>query len=154
MKPNKSVTGLDANILVLIIYLVCIVLGFIQTPCYIVWIFPITFYFLEKGNQYLQLYMLQGFILFAFNAVITGIFAAIRWGVSLIYFSPLRDMYPIPYGVYALDGVIVTINALVAVVALICIIKAWKYEYYKIPVVYPLAQKLNAFIQDKLNNKQ
>lgn len=92
----------------------------------------------------MQFYMLQGAVLFALNALITGILNGVKWGVDIMYFG-LYPEYSFPYyGSFALVGAMITLNAICAILAVIGIIKAYKYEYFRIPLIYLISQKLNA----------
>ena len=143
--PHKSSIGLDANIVMLIAYLGGSLLGFIPIVRYVAFAVPIVLFFVEKASPYVKFHAAQAIVLQLVGAVfsiIFGILSAIlsSCAASLDYSSALGIL-----AVIAIVGVISWIISIVLLVfEIICLVKSWKYECYKLPLFGGLAEKLAA----------
>ena len=125
----KSSTGLDENLAALLSY----VLG---------WISGLVFFLIEKDSRLVRFHAMQSLLLNVAGAIL-GI---ALWIVSLISFLILSQISGIlsflVSAVVGLVAVVIGIGLLVGVI--ICLIKAYQGQYFKLPVVGNMAEKFSA----------
>ena len=142
--PHKSSLNLDANIVMLIAYLGGSLLGFIPILCYVSFAVPIVLFFIEKASPYVKFHAAQAITLQIFSAVVSIVFSILSSILTGCVNMSLSASL-VFVGLIGILGVISTIVSLVILVfEIICLVKSWKYECYKLPVFGGLAEKLAA----------
>lgn len=147
--PHKSSTGMDANIWVVLIYVITLILGWVNWICYVAWVFPLVFLLTEKQSEFVKFHAIQAMALYIVNAAVCILFSVLA---AIVATSALFN----PFGALGMVGGIVTISVIwtilriiVMVGAILALIKAFQYEEYRIPVIGPLADKLREMIVKK-----
>ena len=144
--PHKSSLGLDANLVMLIAYLGGSLLAFIPIVKYVAFAVPIVIFFIEKSSPYVKFHSAQAIVLQVFNwivSIISGILVGVFQGV--LYSSSDLGAITVASVLVMIFGLITTIVSIVILVfEIICLVKSWKYECYKLPVFGDLAEKLAA----------
>ena len=162
MKDNKSsISGIDANIIVLIGYLGGLFLTWIININYFAWILPLIIYIIEKKSEFVKDQMAQATILYILVSIITLIF-------NLIWIIMFPTSYNIGLNLNNFSGstlvvstmniLSVTITILITLVVIITSMKIWYYENYKMPVigffVPSFRNLLDKIISNKKNNNE
>ena len=162
MKDNKSsISGIDANIIVLIGYLGGLFLTWIININYFAWILPLIIYIIEKKSEFVKDQMAQATILYILVSIITLIF-------NLIWIIMFPTSYNIGLNLNNFSGstlvvstmniLSVTITILITLVVVITSMKTWYYENYKMPIigffVPSFRNLLDKIISNKKNNNE
>jgi uncharacterized membrane protein len=129
VQTTKSSTGLEANIAALLAY----VLG---------WIGGLVFFLIEKESRFVKFHAMQSillnvgaFILFIALWVLTVflmVIGSFAGDVAMSLFGILGTLIWVVFGVG------------VAIAAILCLIKAFQGQYFKLPVIGNLAEKFSA----------
>ena len=127
--PAKSSTGLDENLAALLSYIVG-------------WISGLVFFLIEKDSRLVRFHAMQSILL---NVVAGGLgigiwILAIFTGFVVSYISGILSF--VLSLVLGLVGFVLGIGILVGVV--ICLIKAYQGQYFKLPVIGNMAEKFSA----------
>jgi uncharacterized membrane protein len=126
--PAKSSTGLDENVAALLSYVVG-------------WISGLVFFLIEKDSRLVRFHAMQS-ILLNVAALVLGVAFAILAGIStgvIAYFSA-----GLGFLVWILMVLVGSVIGLILVIAaIICIVKAYQGQYFKLPVVGNFAEKFS-----------
>lgn len=129
VQTNKSSTGLDENIAALLSY----IFG---------WLSGLIFFLIEKDSRLVRFHAMQSLLLNISLAVI----AVVLWVVWLIMFfigGMIGDLVGTLFGLIGtLLWVVFWIGILVAWI--ICLVKAFQGQYFKLPVIGNFAEKFSA----------
>ena len=127
--PAKSSTGLDENLAALLSYIVG-------------WISGLVFFLIEKDSLLVRFHAMQSILLNVVAAVLgIGIWILAAFtGLVVSYFSGILGF--LLSLLLGLVGFVVGIGILVGVV--ICLIKAYQGQYFKLPVIGNMAEKFSA----------
>jgi len=127
--PAKSSTGLDENLAALLSYIVG-------------WISGLVFFLIEKDSRLVRFHAMQSILLNVVAAVLgIGIWILAAFtGLVVSYFSGILGF--LLSLLLGLVGFVVGIGILVGVV--ICLIKAYQGQYFKLPVIGNMAEKFSA----------
>ena len=127
--PAKSSTGLDENLAALLSYIVG-------------WISGLVFFLIEKDSRLVRFHAMQSILLNVVAAVLgIGIWILATFtGFVVSYISGILSF--VLSLVLGLVGFVVGIGILVGVV--ICLIKAYQGQYFKLPVIGNMAEKFSA----------
>ena len=127
--PAKSSTGLDENLAALLSYVVG-------------WISGLVFFLIEKDSRLVRFHAMQSILLNVVAAVLgIGIWILAAFtGLVVSYFSGILGF--LLSLLLGLVGFVVGIGILVGVV--ICLIKAYQGQYFKLPVIGNMAEKFSA----------
>ena len=126
--PAKSSTGLDENLAALLSYVVG-------------WISGLVFFLIEKDSRLVRFHAMQS-ILLNVVALVLGVgiwILAIFTGFFVSYVSGILSF--LLSLLLGLVGFVVGIGILVGVV--ICLIKAYQGQYFKLPVIGNMAEKFS-----------
>lgn len=129
--PHKSSLGLDANLTVLLLFLLPAILGFIPVVQFVAFLVPIVLYFIEKESLLVKFYALQYIFLMVASAILCVV-------MILLMFIPVIRVVAII--------IMAVIGVIMLVFWVICLINGWKWTVYEIPIVGAYAAKytLNA----------
>ena len=158
MKDNKSsISGIDANIIVLIGYLGGLFLTWIININYFAWILPLIIYIIEKKSEFVKDQMAQATILYILVSIITLIF-------NLIWIIMFPTSYNIGLNLNNFSGstlvvstmniLSVTITILITLVVVITSMKTWYYENYKMPVIGFFIPSFRNLLEKIISNKK
>jgi uncharacterized membrane protein len=127
--PAKSSTGLDENLAALLTY----VAG---------WITGLIFFLIEKDSRLVRFHAMQSILLNA-AALVLGfgiwILSLVSWLIVAQVSSLLSFLFSLVLG---LLGFVVGIGLLIGVI--MCLIKAYQGQYFKLPVIGNFAEKFSA----------
>ncbi|MGI6152687.1 MAG: hypothetical protein ACOYJB_02470 [Christensenellaceae bacterium] len=146
--PHKSSIGkIDANVFVLVLFILTLTLSFIPGVRYVCWLLPLAAYFLEKDSGFIQLYAMQMVALYAVYAIIVIVLDAVRFSLQTARLSGgiTMDIMKIAasYAGEVFVGIVGAVTGVVfVIIAIFTMVKAYRYEAYEIPVFGKLAAKL------------
>ncbi len=155
--PHKSSLGLDANILVLIIYILAA--GFVWIPFagYAAVLFPLVLFFIEKESKFVKFAAVQSIIISAAMTVIAIIrdilYRIVTPSANDIWDLSLDDIMSIGNSGRTVSMNIVfwlftIINLLVVAGTVYIIIMGFNYKQVEVPILGPIAHKFS----DKLDS--
>lgn len=162
MKNDKSsLSGIDANVIVLIGYLGGLFLSWIISIGYFAWLLPLIIYIIEKKSEFVKEQMAQATVLYITTSIITLIF-------NLIWIIMFPESYNIGLNLNNFSGstlvvstmniLSVTITVLITLIVIITSMKTWYYENYRIPIigffVPGFRNLLDKIISNKKNNNK
>lgn len=158
MKDNKSsISGIDANIIVLIGYSGGLFLTWIININYFAWILPLVIYIIEKKSEFVKDQMAQATILYILVSIITLIF-------NLIWIIMFPTSYNVGLNLNNFSGstlvvstmniLSVTITILITLVVVIASMKIWYYENYKMPVIGFFVPSFRNLLDKIISNKK
>ena len=126
---GKSSTGLDENIAALLSY----VFG---------WVSGLIFFLIEKDSRLVRFHAMQSLLLNA-AAIVVGIVLWVAWVVIAIILSQVSDVMASLFSVVlGLVMFVFYIGILIAVI--LCLIKAYQKQYFKLPVIGSFAEKFSS----------
>ena len=126
---SKSSTGLDENIAALLSYVVG-------------WVSGLIFFLIEKDSRLVRFHAMQSILLNA-AAIVIGIVLWVAWVVIAIIMSQISDVLASLISVVlGLVLFVFWIGILIAVV--MCLIKAYQKQYFKLPVLGNFAEKFSS----------
>ena len=128
-QPAKSSTGLDENVAALLSYIMT-------------WITGLVFFFIEKSSRLVRFHAMQAILLGASWFVIF-IVLWVGWIILAIVFSQVSEV---------LAGLVSLVMGLLFFVLgigvfigwVMCMIKAFQGQYFKLPVIGTFAEKFSA----------
>ena len=124
----KSSTGLDENIAALLSYIAG-------------WVSGLIFFLIEKDSRLVRFHAMQSILLNAV-ALVVGFVLWIIWAFGTIIFSSISDVLGSLVGlVLGLLLFVFWIGMLIALV--MCLIKAFQNQYFKLPVIGNFAEKFS-----------
>jgi len=127
--PAKSSTGLDENIAALLSY----VLG---------WLSGLIFFLMEKDSRLVRFHAMQS-ILLSVAAIVIGIVFWTIAGVSSLVLSYISGLLSfLLWIVMMLVGGVIGLGIVIG--AIICLVKAYQGQYFKLPVIGNFAEKFSA----------
>ena len=126
VQTAKSSTGLDENVAALLAYIAT-------------WVSGLVFFLIEKDSRFVRFHAMQAILLGA-SATILGIVLWILWFFGLIIGAMISDVLAgLVSVVLGLLMFVFSIGVLIAIV--MCLIKAYQMQYFKLPVIGNLAEK-------------
>jgi uncharacterized membrane protein len=129
VQTTKSSTGLDENIAALLSY----IFG---------WVSGLIFFLIEKDSRLVRFHAMQSILLNAV-AIVVGIGLWITWVVIAIVFSQISDVLGSLVGI--IFGLLIFVFWLLILIAVVmCLIKAYQKQYFKLPVLGNFAEKFSA----------
>ena len=129
VQTAKSSTGLDENVAALLSY----VFG---------WVSGLIFFLIEKESRLVRFHAMQSLLISAAAAII-GIALWMLSIVSFLVLSQISGLLSFLVSiVVGLVAFVLGIGLLVAVI--ICLIKAYQGQYFKLPIVGNMAEKFSA----------
>jgi uncharacterized membrane protein len=129
VQTTKSSTGLDENIAALLSY----VFG---------WVSGLIFFLIEKDSRLVRFHAMQS-ILLNVAALILGVALWIAWAVLAIIFSQVSEVLA---GVISMVlGLLIFVFYIAILIAVVlCLVKAYQKQYFKLPVIGSFAEKFSA----------
>lgn len=128
VQTAKSSTGLDENVAALLAYIAT-------------WVSGLVFFLIEKDSRFVRFHAMQAILLGA-SATIIGIVLWIVWFFGLIIGAAVSDVLAgLISVVLGLLLFVFSIGVLIAIV--MCLIKAYQMQYFKLPVIGNYAEKFS-----------
>ena len=128
VQTAKSSTGLDENVAALLAYVAT-------------WVSGLVFFLIEKDSRFVRFHAMQAILLGA-SAAIIGIVLWIVWFLGLIISAAISDVLAgLVSIVLGLLFFVFSIGMLIAFV--MCLIKAYQMQYFKLPVIGNFAEKFS-----------
>jgi len=129
VQAGKSSTGLDENIAALLSY----VFG---------WVSGLIFFLIEKDSRLVRFHAMQSLL---FN-VLAAVIAIALWIVLFVVFLIVSQVSGALATVLSLVSVLVWLVLGVAILAgwVLCLVKAFQGQYFKLPVIGNFAEKFSA----------
>ena len=126
--PAKSSTGLDENIAALLSY----VFG---------WLSGLIFFLIEKDSRLVRFHAMQSLL---FN-VLVGIIATVLWVILFVFFLIASQVSGVMTTLLTLVSTLIWIVLLIAILVgwVMCLIKAYGSQYFKLPVIGNFAEKFS-----------
>ena len=126
--PAKSSTGLDENIAAPLSYIFHFISGLV-------------FFFIEKDSRLVRFHAMQSILLGAV-AFIGGIVLWVLWVVVTLILSQIADVLGTLAGLVL--GLLIGVFYLAIVIGwVMCLIKAYQSQYFKLPVLGNFAEKFS-----------
>ena len=127
--PAKSSTGLDENIAALLSY----VFG---------WLSGLIFFLIEKDSRLVRFHAMQSLL---FN-VLFGVLAIALWVVLAVGFLIASQISGALTALLSLVSILVWVVLFIAIVIgwVLCLVKAFQGQYFKLPVIGNFAEKFSA----------
>ena len=128
VQTAKSSTGLDENVAALLAYIAT-------------WVSGLVFFLIEKDSRFVKFHAMQAILLGA-SATIIGIVLWFVWFFGLIISASISEVLGgLVSIVLGLLLFVFSIGVLIAIV--MCLIKAYQKEYFKLPVIGNFAEKFS-----------
>jgi uncharacterized membrane protein len=128
-QAGKSSTGLDENIAALLSY----IFG---------WVSGLIFFLIEKDSRLVRFHAMQSLL---FN-VLAGVVAVVLWIVLFVVFMIVSQISGALATVLSLLSLLVWGVFVLALLAgfILCLVKAFQGQYFKLPVIGNFAEKFSA----------
>jgi uncharacterized membrane protein len=129
VQAGKSSTGLDENIAALLSY----IFG---------WVSGLIFFLIEKDSRLVRFHAMQSLL---FN-VLAGVVAVVLWIVLFVVFMIVSQISGALATVLSLLSLLVWGVFVLALLAgfILCLVKAFQGQYFKLPVIGNFAEKFSA----------
>jgi uncharacterized membrane protein len=126
---TKSSTGLDENIAALLSY----VFG---------WLSGLIFFLIEKDSRLVRFHAMQSLL---FN-VLVGIVCFVLWVVLFILFLVVSQISGLMSTLLSIVATLIWVVLLIAILVawVMCLVKAFQAQYFKLPFIGNLAEKFSA----------
>src|SRR5688500_9821878 len=127
-QAGKSSTGMDENVAALLSYI-------------FTWVSGLVFFLIEKDSRFVRFHAMQAILLGA-SAAVLGIVLWIAWVVLAIILAMVSEVLA------SLVGLVVGLLIFVFYIAILvgwvlCLIKAYQKQYFKLPVLGNFAEKFS-----------
>jgi uncharacterized membrane protein len=124
----KSSTGLDENLAALLSYIAT-------------WLSGLVFFLMEKDSRLVRFHAMQAILLGA-AATVGGIVLWVLWVVVTLILAQIADVLGTLVGLVL--GLVIGVYYLAILVAwVLCLIKSYQGQYYKLPVLGNFAEKFS-----------
>lgn len=129
VQTTKSSTGLDENIAALLSY----IFG---------WVSGLIFFLMEKDSRLVRFHAMQSIL---FN-VLFGVLAFVLWIVLFVLFLILAQVSDALTTIVGLLSMLLWLLLLVGVLVgwILCLVKAYQGQYFKLPIIGNFAEKFSA----------
>lgn len=125
----KSSTGLDENVAALLTYIAT-------------WVSGLVFFLIEKNSRLVRFHAMQAILLGA-TAIVGAIVLWVLWAVVTVVLAQIADILGTLSGL--IIGLVIFVFYLAVLVAwVMCLIKAYQGQFYKLPVLGNFAEKFSA----------
>jgi uncharacterized membrane protein len=123
-EKHKSSLGLDANIVVLIVWLGGSVISTFKNVSFLAIAVPIVIYFIEKDSKLVRAHALQAIGLFLASLIASIVFILIPLLWLFFWIIPLFDF----------------------IVSILAIIKGYNWEEYEVPLIQPVVRGIEKIL--------
>jgi uncharacterized membrane protein len=128
VQTAKSSTGLDENVAALLSYIAG-------------WVSGLVFFLIEKDSRLVRFHAMQSILLNAV-ALVVGVVLWIIWAFGTLIFASISDVLGSLVGLVL--GLLIFVFWIGMLIALVmCLIKAFQKQYFKLPVIGNFAEKFS-----------
>ena len=128
VQTAKSSTGLDENIAALLSYVAT-------------WVSGLIFFLIEKESRLVRFHAMQSILLSA-AAMVIGVVLWFLWFFGWVIFASISDVLGMLVGLVL--GLLLFVFSVGVVIAFVmCLIKAYQKQYFKLPVIGNFAEKFS-----------
>jgi uncharacterized membrane protein len=128
VQTAKSSTGLDENVAALLSYI-------------FTWVTGLIFYLIEKDSRFVRFHAMQAILLGA-STFVFGIVIYIAWAILLIIVVQISDVLAMLINLVL--GLVLVVFYLAFLIGwVMCLIKAFQKQYFKLPVLGNFAEKFS-----------
>jgi uncharacterized membrane protein len=125
---GKSSTGMDENVAALLAYI-------------FTWVSGLVFFLIEKESRFVRFHAMQAILLGA-GAAVLGIVLWIAWVVLALVMAMVSEVLASLVGLVV--GLLIFVFYIAILVAwVMCLIKAYQKQYFKLPVIGNFAEKFS-----------
>ena len=128
VQAGKSSTGLDENVAALLAYLFN-------------WVSGLIFFLIEKDSRLVRFHAMQS-ILLTGSAIVVGVVLYVAWIVITIALAMMSDVLA-SLGGLVIGLLIFAFWVCVLIAFILCMIKAYQKQYFKLPVIGNFAEKFS-----------
>ena len=128
VQAGKSSTGLDENVAALLAYLFN-------------WVSGLIFFLIEKESRLVRFHAMQS-ILLTGSAIVVGVVLYVAWIVITIALAMMSDVLA-SLGGLVIGLLIFAFWVCVLIAFILCMIKAYQKQYFKLPVIGNFAEKFS-----------
>ncbi|HEV8430842.1 MAG TPA: DUF4870 domain-containing protein [Pyrinomonadaceae bacterium] len=126
--PAKSSTGLDENLAALLSYIAT-------------WVSGLVFFLIEKDSRLVRFHAMQAILLGA-AATVGAIVLWILWAIVTVILAQIADILGTLAGL--IIGLVIFVFYLAVLVGwVLCLIKSYQGQFYKLPVLGNFAEKFS-----------
>lgn len=157
MKKNNlssSIGDINGNVVILIAYIGGYILSMVPYISYFCWVLPFILYLMERKNKLVREHSIQAVCLYIFSILIS---LMIQFIAVLIVFGGLQNLQNgwgvAVSGIFILRFISQAISVAILIFVIIACAKGWHYEFYSIPIIGKISQKLGNFI-DRMTNRK
>ncbi|MCL2741207.1 MAG: hypothetical protein FWE70_03740 [Oscillospiraceae bacterium] len=140
IQPHKSSLNLDANVLVLLMYLAMAAFSWIPYVGYVAWAIPLVLFLMEKGSRFVKFSAVQALALGVVQAAISIVFAIIVYALRPSIYGVTLYL-PLTGGAWAFWLIGLFVSIAFAVLYIYVIVMAYNYKQIELPLVGPIAVK-------------
>ena len=128
VQTPKSSTGLDENIAALLAYIFH-------------WVSGLIFFLIEKESRLVRFHAMQSILL----SVVAGVLVFVLWIASFVIWLVTTQLPGILAGIVNLVVLLVwiVVGIAIAVAWIVCLIKAFQSQYFKLPIIGNFAEKFS-----------
>jgi uncharacterized membrane protein len=125
---GKSSTGMEENVAALLSYI-------------FTWVSGLVFFLIEKDSRFVRFHAMQAILLGA-SAAVLGIVLWVAWAVIAIVLAMMSEVLASLVGIVV--GLLIFVFYIAILVAwVMCLIKAYQKQYFKLPVIGNFAEKFS-----------
>ena len=142
ISPHKSSLGMEANVAVLVMYIIMVVLSWISVLGWVTWAVPLVFFFLEKQSRFVKFQAIQALLIAAASAVVSIVVRVLSW-----VFAPAATLNALSFfnpglGIWALLNIIAALIGIAFfLIELYVLFMAYNWKQVELPIIGPLAYK-------------
>ncbi|MCL2339571.1 MAG: hypothetical protein FWC59_01555, partial [Actinomycetia bacterium] len=133
--PHKSSLGMNANLAVLVIYIVMGVVSWIPYLGWVAWAVPIVFYVLEKYSGFVKFHAVQALAIGIIRAAFSILLTIFVWILTPKTYSDLLNYATGGWGAWTvLGGISIVLGLAITALMIFMVITAWNYKQVELPI--------------------
>ncbi len=144
---KSSIGDMNANIMAIVAYIGGGILAFVPVVCYFAWVVPVVVLLMEKKSGLVKKSAAQSIVIQLIVAIVALILNVIVYNIILssITANPWNYFTGAATGLSVVTTIALVANIAIGVVVIIASVKAYNNEYFKIPFVSTIADKIEKF---------
>jgi len=141
---KSSIADMNANVMALVAYLGGGVLAFIPGVRYFAWIVPVIILLIEKKSSLVKKSAAQSIVIQLIATIVSFILYVIVYNIVLnsITANPWSILTGAATGLSTVTTIAMVFSIAIGLVVIVASIKAYNNEYFKIPFVSTMADKI------------
>jgi len=107
-----------------------------------IWIVGLIFFFIEKENRFVRFHAMQSLLF----DILVGVAVFVLWIVLFVFFLILSQISGVLSTIASLVSVLIWVVLSIAILVgwVMCLIKAYQSQYFKLPIIGNFAEKFSA----------